>query len=249
MAVPARMRQGPWTDRAAAPRGRRRHPAADGRAAHGGNAARRVRIVAAVAVVGVVALAGCDGGGSGRSATPAPGRTLGVAPSPALSPSPSPSPAVAVDQVPPVERIDVAYVQAVVDAIDARVGELADRVKQTGELDEQGLAVLHALFADQAREVNVAEWRSYFPPRLADDPGPPRTKVLELRTVSPTCVSFTADRDLAPLVPGAVFPQPFSMAIRPAERDLPDNPTAWVIVQDGTDAEGEGRLLADPCTE
>lgn len=182
----------------------------------------------------------------------APARTLGAAPTASATAAHGTGTPVAADveRIPPPDAIDLAYVQRVVDAIDARLGELGQHVASVGGVDEEALLTLSTLYGGGGRAVAVSMWQEFFPPLLGDEPRAPRTEVVELRTVSRDCVSFAATRDYLPLGSRiGTFPQPFSMALRPAGRDYPHNPTAWVLVQEQTDAEGQGRLLPDPCAE
>ena len=123
-----------------------------------------MRVPSLVAAVALAAtLVGCTGGAADPDASASPSPTAAASPSASATSSPSPE-VTAVDPtvVPPVEDMTVEYVEAVVNTIEARSGELfarvlAEPVNPIGALPDGVLEGLEALFAGDRLAIKVDE--------------------------------------------------------------------------------------------
>lgn len=156
------------------------------------------------------------------------------APSPTPSPSPSQEP---VDTTDLPKHVDVAYLQAVMDDLDAALGETYREARRTRDFGEGYLARMHSIYTTQAANAQAKGFRRAVGLKgLAPRPGNPRTKVLEILEMSPKthpgCVYFTANRDLNPLLRDDIDPkQPYYIVIG-HEKPNEFNPTTWKIAFD-----------------
>lgn len=205
------------------------------------------RLLLGVAAAALVACSVAERSAVQPASVPS-GQPPAATPGAAVSPTAAPA---AIDEVPDdPSRIDLDYVQRVVDALDARLGELARRVAATRQVDEETTVALFALYHRQQAPDMLVTWRDYFLPRLGEDPGAPVSEVRELLTVRTDCVSAALDRDYRPFGPQVgEFPNPWTFALTPASDRKPEgaNPTAWTISEEAVNASQPGRLLPDPC--
>lgn len=207
---------------------------------------RSVRTAVAASVVLLLGSSCGDGG------DPAPSPSPTVAPSPSPTPAPaSPSPTIAaVDPavVPDGGDITVAYAQAVVDALDDELGELARLAVAEGVESEAVAAGLSEIYAGEALATATEGWRDYLAPRFGDAPEGPETTVTELLTASRDCISVRADRSLDPYGPEVEFSgSGWHLAFEPSDRPPGEgNPTAWRMTYEGFPAD-DSVELEDPC--
>lgn len=192
---------------------------------------------AAAVLAGALLLAAC-GGGPEVAASPSPADVVASPPTPTPTPtppaSPSPIPAVPIDEVPDdLADVDVVYGQAVIDALDAEMGEVARLlVAAGGEFDEDSLARLLSLYDRDSQADVQANWREYILPRLPEDPGQPVTVVESISSRGDGCFAIDGTRDLSGLgVPtDVVSPSTWTVSfLVPEAGTSATNPTAWVI--------------------
>jgi hypothetical protein len=198
---------------------------------------RSLRRGVTTVLVGVLAVVGCSD--HGDDTTRAPSATVRKEP-PATTTS-----VVPVDRVPAV--IDVAYVQAVIDALDRVEG---DAVRALVGAREPNLAFyerIRALYLDpQFDRVQTSYGRSAAQEmiELRAHPEDPVTRIDRIIAVTGDCVFAAVTRDFGPIlkVPpteerkkgyiGFGLKKP---ELDPARR----NPTAWMIGLDGATSTGE----------
>jgi hypothetical protein len=196
-----------------------------------------VRPVAALLAAGV--LAACSSG------DPAPTDTFEPIASPTATDTPTEDATptettVAVDQIPPADQIDEAYVQAVIDALDGQVAELARIAREDDEeITERVASQVTALYTGDAENTAYEVFGGDFPGRIAREPSAIETRIERVHEASPDCISFVAYRDLSPLGAVDVPTEIWGLELRPSERSSPLNPTAWKIAHEGYYAEDD----------
>ena len=175
----------------------------------------------------VTALAAC----SPDDEPAAPTATLGTAPP--VTPTTDPY------AVPPV--IDAAYVNRVLEALDAAVGEVVRIVVREKRIPQEAADRLQALYLDERRiqlELDSFQddmrdnFRSY-----RTEPGNQDSTVLDLISGTPTCIFAKIRRDYS-MVGTAIADNSITQWVglkpRDPSRDLRGfNPTPWAIVVDG----------------
>lgn len=178
---------------------------------------------------GAVLLVAC--GGSGEASEPSPSPTVTASPSPSPTPAPSPSP-TAIDVAAVPTEIDVAYVQAVLEELDAIQTRAYREAAAAGELTETFYALIRSTHTarDGARQISGFE-EFVGVEGLADEPGDIVTEVQRILSASPDCIEVEAYHDLTPLLSpdfelGAEQPYEIKL-MRHEPNEL--NPTAWVI--------------------
>jgi hypothetical protein len=153
----------------------------------------------AVAGVAVLVVGGCQGGEAQDEPVAAEVTPL---PTPRATPSPTPSPTPgAVDPytVPddPAD-IDEAYVQAVLDELDALDGEMFRIVVREREITEEAEALLNAVYEEPARSEELdlleLELEEGFPD-VRPNPGDRETSVQAIISVTDDCVFIAAQQD------------------------------------------------------
>lgn len=144
--------------------------------------------------------------------------------------SPAPSPPVDVSVVP--ATIHIAYLDAVMAVLDRLLQDAYVVLRSEGPGEAFMIAML-ALYTPAEAGTQADFWRDGFDPsRIADPPGRPTTRVVEILHADGQCVHLAAERDVSPLVTFAFEPvQPYHLRL---ERHEPDdrNPTAWRIALD-----------------
>lgn len=207
--------------------------------------------ITALTVGPVLALSlGACSGGDDSPVEAAPSTTEAVATErsttteePAATTSTTGALAVDVSTVP--QRIDEIYVEAVMERLDETMQAAFADAAVNGTAGNEFQANIRAIFSPTQVERTIADLERIGQAALANPPGRPTTSVTELRTASPTCIFFVADRDLSPL------------AAQDYEQDLPTyvqlvsatpaagNPTPWLIEFDFAYADGTDP--GDPC--
>ena len=208
-------------------------------------------LVAAAALA--LTLVGCSGGAADPDAGASPSPT--AAPSPTASATSSPSPeAAAVDPtvVPPVEDMTVEYVEAVVNTIEARSGELfaqvlAEPVNPIGALPDGVLEGLEALFAGDRLAIKVDEAEALAQSEEARALVLPaeqyegvRYEIVQVSYAEPGClIAVGRINRTRTAVDGGESPVLSLLSLTPAVGAT--NPTPWTIVDamPNTNADGE----------
>jgi hypothetical protein len=196
------------------------------------------RVAAGVYLVLLGALAGCSSGDDAA----APTATLGTAP-----PVPTTTDPYAV---PPV--IDEAYVNRVLEGLDAAVGDVVRMVVREGGIPPEAVDRLKALYVGEFLQIqldllsndvreNFSQYRLHL--------GNKRTEVQELITRSQSCIFARVNRDYSAV---AARPNPNVtvqwVSLKRSEV-TPDsdayNPTPWVYTYDGF--QRDGSAPPNPC--
>ena len=187
-----------------------------------------MRLLAVVVAV-TFGLAACsDGGGSGADPTvPTSGSTS------------SRVEGLDVSVVP--ERIDEAYLNAVLAALDAVDGEATRIIVRTKRFPPEAADLLNAIYSDEefARQAELWFASLSHDPALAGirpEPGPRKSTVDRAIDISPGCVWMAIRRDYSAVnfVPGPeetryLALQPLDRSNDPKQR----NATPWMITYDG----------------
>ena len=187
-----------------------------------------------VAVAGcmlAVALAGCSSDGDPAPAT----ATLGTAPP--VTPATDPY------AVPPV--IDAAYVNRVLEALDAANGDVLRMVVESKTIPREALDRLDALYLGEflqiQRDLLAADLQSGFA-NLRSDPANQTTTVTELVTADPDCIFAQVRRDYSPVVlrtnPSLDTQWVMLRPLDPSRDPNNYNPTPWIYTYDGFQPDG-----------
>ena len=202
-----------------------------------------MRLLAVVAAV-TFGLAACsDGGGSGADPTvPTSGSTSSTV---------SRVEGLDVSVVP--ERIDEAYLNAVLAALDAVDGEATRIIVRTKRFPPEAADLLNAIYSDEALESEAEVWfeaigRDPELGGLKPDPGRRITTVERIISATPACVWMAVKRDYSQtdLDPGPHRTE--YVALHPLDRTNDPggrNPTPWMITTDGF--RSDGSEPANPC--
>ena len=188
---------------------------------------RRLMRVAVAGCFLAVALAAC----SPDEAAAPPGATLGTAPP--VTPTTDPY------AVPPV--IDAAYVNRVLEGLDAANGDVLRMVVRTKTIEPEAVDRLKALYSDKdLMQLQIDILQSDLRRGLSGirpDPGNQRTTVKELITSKPSCLYAKVDRDSSQV---ATNPNPDLRTIwislvprNPAKDASRYNPTPWAFRYEG----------------
>ncbi len=199
--------------------------------------------VPALLVAVSLGLAACSGGGEG-AADP----TVPTAPSTSSTLAPA---AIDVSVIP--EKIDEAYLNAVLAALDEVDGQATRIIFATKRFPPEAADLLNSIYSDDAFEDESEVWfRS-----IADDPelkgikpspGNRKSEVQRIIAAAPTCVWLAVKRDHSQV---NVDPGPERteyLALQPLDRSNDPqgrNPTAWMITVDGF--REDGREPSNPC--
>lgn len=203
------------------------------------------RLTAALAPVLALGLAAC-GGGADEEAVPTTTtkveRTTTTA-EPASTTSTTVDVGVAVGPVP--QRIDEAYVEAVMARLDETLQAAFADAAVNGTAGNEFQANIRAIYGPDQVMRTITDLDGVGPAAIANPPGRPTTTVVELRTASPSCIFFVAERDLSPLA-AEDYEQdlPTYVQLVPAD-PAPGNPTPWLIEFDFT--YDDGTDPGDPC--
>ncbi len=197
------------------------------------------RVAAAVSLVLLGALVGCSSGGDAA----APTATLGTAP-----PAPTTTDPYAV---PPV--IDEAYVNRVLEGLDAAVGEVVRMVVRERRIPYEAAERLQAIYIDRdawqltidlLQQDSFDNFSSY-----KDNPGDLDTTVTKLLVATKECVFAEVSRDYSQV--GIRPDPPVSrewVALRPVTPEADPkgyNFTRWGFIYDGFTADRSSPQ--DPC--
>ena len=160
----------------------------------------------------------------------APTATLGTAPPVTPTTDPYAVPAV----------IDAAYVNRVLEGLDAAVGDVVRMVVREKRIPREAAERLQAIYIDKDAwqlEIDLLQrdsfqnFSSYKP-----DPGNQKTVVTRLITASPLCVFAEVERDYSPvgISPDANLSRQW-IALKPVTNQDPEkyNITSWGYVYDG----------------
>ena len=192
---------------------------------------RRVARTAAVAVVALLSV-GCNGSDNDTGQT---------APRPTL-----PAPTTTTDPyaIPPV--IDAAYVNRVLEGLDAAVGEVVRIVVRTRDVPPEVIDRLKAIYFDR-EEINLKlaslqdDLRNGLT-SLRPNPGNKISRVDEILYASHVCVFARIVRDYTPVGTNtSLQPSLEWIGIKPSDpaRDPNDyNPTPWMVEFEGVQADG-----------
>lgn len=212
----------------------------------------RAPSLVAMALV-VAALGGCTGSPADEEPLPTAAPSPSVSASAEASPSPEPV-AVEVDPtvVPPVEQMTVEYVEAVVNTIEARSGELfaqvlAEPVNPLGALPDGVFEGLEALFDGERLDIKLDEAEALAESEAARDFVLPaerytglRYEIVQVSYAEPTCLIAIGRVNRDGTTPDGGTDPVLSVISLTPEAPAP-NPTAWRIVDDllNTNAAGE----------
>ncbi len=152
--------------------------------------------------------------------------------------------------VPPV--IDVAYVNRVLAALDAAMGDVVRIVARAGSLTPEAIDRVKAIYAGQIvdSQLNdlIRDSAEGFP-GLPSSPGNRRTTVIRLVSVRPKCLFVGVERDYSGMSidakAGADEQYVGLQPLDPAQNLNSQNPTGWAIVYDGFQADRS--QPPDPC--
>jgi hypothetical protein len=125
--------------------------------------------------------------------------------------------------------IDEAYVQAVLDGLDAALGAAGVAAADAGgAFDEASSAALFSAYTPELHGDVTDTWERFVLPTLAEEPAPPTSTVTDVLTATPTCIDLTATRDLSPLgVADGAAPEDWRIVLLPEPEITPPNATAW----------------------
>lgn len=192
---------------------------------------RGTRGAAALAACAVLLAAAC-----GRSGTPSGATVPTDAPATTTT-----TIAAEVDYSIPV-TIDQAYVQRVVSAFDAVLGDAIRILERDGKITDEFLEHLLAIYTEPEFEVQERAWTEAVRRGRLDntpsEPGDPTTSVMTIVQATRTCVIARAERDLTSTLLGVPEESPQDdYVVLVAKRDRRDprrvNLTPWVMSFDG----------------
>ena len=178
-----------------------------------------------------LALVGCGGGGD-EDATPPP---------PIAEPSTLPPDPYAVPAV-----IDAAYVNRVLEGLDAVMGDVVRIMHRTRDVPPEVIDRLEALYLDREnvnhRLIGLQnDLRQQFA-GYRESPGNKKSTVDALLDVSPSCVFVRIKRDYSQVGTNAgAEPKTEWIGLKPADRTRDPsryNPTPWMIALEGFQADG-----------
>lgn len=184
-----------------------------------------------LAIAGLL-LASCGGGGDDGDAAP---RTVPTAAGPTTTTDPY--------AIPPV--IDEAYVNRVLEALDAAVGDIFRIVVSTRDIPPELIDRLHAVYLDRD-DMNLQLMSLQKDLRFGFDgirpnPGNVRSTVAETIQVSPRCIYVRLNRDYSQISSkSSSEPSVEWIGLKPAEagRNPNFNPTPWMVAVEGLRADG-----------
>jgi hypothetical protein len=194
-----------------------------------------------MATAAVMAVAAC--GGSGGVARVEPHATVPTAPSTTADPY----------AVPPT--IDAAYVNRVLEGLDAAVGDVVRMIISTRQIAPEVIDRLNALYLNHD-DVNLFlqgiqdEMRKNFA-NIRSNPGNEKSTVTEMITSSRVCIFAKLSKDYSAVSSKEDPPAKVEwIGLKPtdATRDLNRvNPTPWIIATEGLVLPG-GTAPPNPCS-
>ncbi|HET9442146.1 MAG TPA: hypothetical protein VFO65_02415 [Acidimicrobiales bacterium] len=140
-------------------------------------------------------------------------------------------------------RMDVAYANRVMASLKRVTGDLVRKVVATKTFEFRDLAVLRAVYVDEAIEGQARDFTSFVTLPDSDWKQPPGDNRVEVRRIveaTADCLYFEASIDVSPTVaddppPRVVFV--WLTAKLPVNDPLGVNPTPWSIVAENRDGE------------
>ncbi|MGH9277790.1 MAG: hypothetical protein ACRD12_06735 [Acidimicrobiales bacterium] len=153
--------------------------------------------------------------------------------------------------VPPV--IDAAYVNRVIDGLDAITGDANRLVVETRTTPREVFDRMRAIYArDEDVDLRLKDFANAVSrglPYVKPNPGNRKSVVREILSSSPNCIYVRVNRDYSSLAFGAATDTTEWIAIRPLDRARDPyglNPTGWAYVFEGFISD-RGRPERDPC--
>ena len=149
-----------------------------------------------------------------------------------------------VSTIPPV--IDEAYLNRVLEALDAADGMATRIIVERKDLVPEAAQILNAIYSDEEFKDQVDVWLTDLgnDPQLASiksNPGDRRTTVQRIIHSSPSCVWMAVRRDYSATATRPPAPRTEYIALRPLDRSNDPrrlNPTAWMIAVAGFNEDG-----------
>lgn len=216
-----------------------------------------------LALVGVLAmlLAGCaEDPPDGFEGLPSPSPSPAASASAEAVPSPTETVAAEVDPtvVPPVEEMTTEYVEAVVNTIEEKSGELfarvlAEPVNPIGAVPDGTIEGLEALYAGDSLQLNIEEAEALAQSEEARELALPATQytglryeVLQVSYAEPECVVAVAhlNRD-GTSQDGGDDPAATVLSLVRAPESVEGNPTPWLIAKSLPNVGSDGSINSD----
>ncbi len=138
--------------------------------------------------------------------------------------------------------IDEDYVQAVVDALFAVDAKATEIFVNSGELDEEGIKYLEAIYVPEELDRQVDIWSQSLAAR-ADNllPGKLGNEVQRVIDVEDSCVYVEILRDYSETTKRVVQPRKIFLGLTPKSGNDDSkglNPTAWMLFMNGLNPDG-----------
>ncbi|MBI2709180.1 MAG: hypothetical protein HYX34_05740 [Actinobacteria bacterium] len=145
-------------------------------------------------------------------------------------------------------KIDVAYVQRVVDELSRIAARAWERTRQQGKVDPQVERLLLAISSGAQGQMDIEELQGSVRQGFSDwveRPQPGSTRVRQVETISPRCIRAAGAMDFRKAVRnGGVRSVVIELRRVKAAADA-TNPTGWI--KDGVWAAGEAPAEGKPC--
>jgi hypothetical protein len=191
---------------------------------------RRTAVHAVAAILLLTALAACSSSSDADRGSAA-ANTVATEPAPTTTTNPYAVPAV----------IDAAYVNRVLAGLDAELGHVTRLIVGTRTIPPEAYDRLRSVYgADDWLQLRLDSFQSDMRRGFAgylSEPGNPRTTVVELISVSTTCIFARVKRDYSAVGPGATSSSERNwIGLRPVDpsRDPKGyNTTRWAFSYDG----------------
>ena len=183
---------------------------------------------------------------AGDESTDEPGATV-----PTEAPTSSTTAVADVSTIPPV--IDEAYLNRVLEALDAVDGMATRIIVEKKDLVPEAAQLLAAIYDDEEFKDQTNAWLTLLDrePQLQSirpSPGNRKTTINRIISESSSCVWLATKRDYSALATEPAGPYAEYMALRPLDpaKDPKNlNPTAWSIYESGSNPDGSEP--PDPC--
>lgn len=199
-----------------------------------------------VAVLLTLLLSGCSAPSS-TSSTPVPDPSMTAiitdTPTPTASPaaeSETPTTSgtpVDVSRFPDdIAAVTVADMQAVIDALDDMQNRIATAVAAQGIVGPEALVIIEGYASKNFESRYTGYWDNDFIDRLAEEPGPVRSTVLDIVGLDPDlrCIALLVEHDYSAMMrPGQDIDENWYIGLLPKDADDPaaasDNPTGYEV--------------------
>ncbi len=169
-----------------------------------------------------------------------PTATLATAPPTPAGPGEAPPDPSVIPEDP--ADIDEDYVQAVVDALFAVDAKATEIFVTTGELDEEGIEYLEAIYVPEELDRQVDIWRQTLEGGTQTLlPGALQQDVRRIIDVTRDCVYVEAESDFSETTVRQVEPQTVYLGLTPkiaTDDQARINPTSWMLFMDGVNSDG-----------